>query len=95
MTDNDDVGIWELAPHCCRTCLGRILVCDDLFRCSGCGARSEWTPNAICVCGVTPRADGTVFRCTSNPNRTAAIPSEIVVGWFAPAPLPTPSEIAS
>jgi hypothetical protein len=65
--------------------LGRVLVADDLFRCSTCGARAEWTPHAICGCGIKPRADGTRFFCAENPHRQA-IPAEVVIAWAMPTP---------
>ena len=78
-----DGAAWRLTAHACSRCLGRIVVSDDLFACSSCGAVSEFAPDDICGCGLAPRRDGARYRCTPNPDRSA-MPAEIVIAWSAP-----------
>lgn len=47
---------WEIAPHLCRKCLGRVLTCTTatgtVSRCSNCGHEAEGDAESICCCGV-------------------------------------------
>lgn len=88
------VDAWQFAPHCCRACLGRVMQCQDIFRCADCGAEASGKSEAICGCGLLPgplaarmgHVGGTV-RCGPNPRRGPASPAEIVI-LFGDAPAP-------
>ena len=75
---------WEIEPHVCRSCGGRILsreVEDHTeYRCSNCGATATGhKPAVLCCCGL--KARGTVdvgVRCRRNEAPTPEVPAEIV-----------------
>jgi hypothetical protein len=88
--DDDEDGAeqpgatWELVPHCCRRCLGRVLArtTDDghrIARCSDCGLAAIGEPDVVCWCGITLGATRVRLRCERNPTPTEEFPAEIVV----------------
>lgn len=86
--------VWTLVDHACRTCFGRVVEADGLFRCTGCGAQASGSPESICGCGVLPGPmakrvgdAGARFRCGPNPRRGPDSPAEIVV-LFGDPPAP-------
>ena len=75
---------WQLEPHCCRVCFGRILsrpVGDSahrIYRCADCGVEKEATrANVLCACGVQLNARNAGIRCQPNERRTPEFPFEI------------------
>lgn len=81
---------WNLSPHICRRCLGRILEREGEYRCSGCGLSCGREPWDICGCGLrakTPIAKRSGFRCVPNPTPSPASPAEIVILFDAAAPV--------
>jgi len=83
----DNAG-FVFTGHACRSCLGRVLRCDETFRCSICEAESHGSPDAICGCGLRPtgiaRQGG--FRCAPNPARGPASPAAVVILFGDDAP---------
>lgn len=76
---------WELAPHCCRVCLARVLVRTTferkkVYRCSNCETEATGDgPQVLCCCGMKMRNGRDMgVRCTANPRRTPENPARIV-----------------
>ena len=79
--------MWELEPHVCKACFGRIVsrkigdVDDKLYQCSNCGAEAEGSgPSVLCACGVClPRKGGSPIKlglkCQQNTERGTDFPS--------------------
>jgi hypothetical protein len=82
---------WTLEPHCCLTCLGRVVSQAivgptgiggplRLYRCSCCGTEAVGGSAAvICACGF--RFNGRhhlAIRCQANPNKTPESSAEFV-----------------
>jgi len=77
---------WSLVLHACRTCGGRILEAEGLYRCSTCGAQCLNRPDGICGCGAFPFRSkqpgaplASPFRCGLNPNQGPQNPAEVVI----------------
>jgi len=77
---------YSLTDHCCRHCLGRVLVRYDTFICSVCEVESRGSPSGICACGMTsakgdglPAALRSAYRCGINPAPSVINPARIVV----------------
>lgn len=76
---------WEIEPHVCRQCGGRILSreVEDAteYRCSNCGATATGhRASVLCACGIKLR--GTVdagLRCRVNDKPTPELPGQVVV----------------
>jgi len=75
---------WELTPHACRFCFGRVLqrskrgeVVEVL--CAECHKMASGGPFAICCCGADCGALGQALECFSNPERSEANPQVIMV----------------
>ena len=72
---------FQLVPHACKYCGGRVLRSGDTFRCGGCAAVTMGEPHGICGCGILPgyRTGLRRFSCGVNPERGPKSPSEIVI----------------
>lgn len=77
---------FELTDHCCRHCLGRILVRYDVYVCSVCEVESRGSPHGVCACGMKAARDEALpsglrsaYRCGLNPDRSVVNPARIVV----------------
>lgn len=82
---------WELAPHICRVCFGRVVQRTTfdrrkVYRCSNCETEAEG-PGAqvLCCCGIKLRngRDAGV-RCIENPRRTPENPARVVAEQLSP-----------
>lgn len=89
--------LYQITEHACRHCMGRILRCDDVFRCADCGAEAKADHRrpvhsaAVCCCGLKEPVGSAVkqtFRCVANPNRTPENPAEITVAFGSLPTLP-------
>ncbi len=80
---------WELIPHCCTVCMGRLLRRylgggrrkKYEYRYACCGAthvryEDEGLP---CWCGKTAGTHGKIFECVINSNMRPELPNEILV----------------
>jgi hypothetical protein len=82
---NGERPLWQLAAHCCRSCLGRVLLGKStdgwrIYRCAQCGARGDGEDaSVICCCGIRLKtgADAGV-RCVVNDAPSPACPLEIL-----------------
>lgn len=90
MSEHLDDHIWQLTPHICRICFGRVLhaIVDykHFYRCSNCGAEREGKSEAvICMCGMKlgTKTDAGI-RCVSNKDRRPELPNEIVAEQAQP-----------
>jgi hypothetical protein len=88
---------WQLEPHCCRVCFGRIAsrkVPDGReFECTNCGARGVGNKaSVICACGIKIRkykGDGRTaavmvdagIRCHSNKRVSPEFPALFVASY--------------
>jgi hypothetical protein len=77
---------FTLTDHCCRHCMGRILVRNRIYMCSVCECEALGKVEAICACGMRsasqrdlPRDLRQAYRCGINPNRTIANSARIIV----------------
>jgi hypothetical protein len=77
---------YSMTDHCCRHCLGRILVRRNVYVCSVCEVESQGRPTGICACGMTAAKDAALpaglrnaYRCGINPDRSGINPARIVV----------------
>ena len=78
----DDDGAWGILPHACRTCLGRIVLRGDTFRCADCDATTAGAPDGICGCGLRLAAGPPrLLRCVPNPASMPACRAEIVIAF--------------
>lgn len=76
---------WILTEHCCRICLGRVLVRttfdhQKIYKCSNCETevQSEHV-TGLCCCGMKMRNNRDMgIRCQVNEGRTPENPSYIV-----------------
>lgn len=82
---------WELTPHVCRICLGRVLKREtvgggQVFRCSNCGVEREGADETvICTCGLKLKTKiDAGIRCTPNERKTPECVSEIVAQQVQP-----------
>ena len=81
---------WELTPHCCSQCLGRVLVRPangeaKIYRCADCGAtgigRQGLSHPPICMCGSRIGKKGIYdahIRCVANDDPGPERPWEII-----------------
>ena len=88
MTETDETT-FELLPHVCRRCLGRVIRRNDgICRCSDCGATGNGV-EAICGCGWRlPSDNGRAparFACIANPARSPSSPTLYVIAMIATA----------
>lgn len=75
---------WEIEPHVCRQCGGRVLSRDvedeTEYRCSNCGATARGRRvSVLCACGI--KARGVVdagIRCRLNDAPTPELPGQVV-----------------
>lgn len=76
---------YSMTDHCCKYCLGRVLVRYDTFVCSVCEVESHGSPTGICGCGMKASRDELpaglrgAYRCGINPDRSVINPARIVV----------------
>jgi hypothetical protein len=75
---------WQLAPHCCKRCFGRILTRSITgvvveARCAECGEHVQGPVDEICACGAECGDIGWVLRCVRNPSVTNENPHEILI----------------
>ena len=75
---------WELSPHACRFCFGRVLQRTKRGKvvevvCAECHKTAPGGPTAICCCGADCGALGQALECFSNPERSEANPQVIMV----------------
>lgn len=82
---------WELTPHICRVCFGRVLkhVAFDhrkTYKCSNCETEVIGSSaNCLCCCGISLRTQRDAgIRCVINNERTPENPSIIVAEQVAP-----------
>jgi hypothetical protein len=75
---------WQLAPHCCKSCFGRVLsrsvsgVVIEV-RCAECGEHAQGPVDEICACGADCGDVGYVLKCVRNPNVTKENPHEVLI----------------
>jgi ribosomal protein L37AE/L43A len=75
---------WQLAPHCCKFCFGRVLsrsvsgVVIEV-RCAECGEHAQGPAEEICACGADCGDIGFVLKCVRNPNVTKENPHEVLI----------------
>ena len=75
---------WQLAPHACRHCFGRVLsrsvsgVVIEV-RCAECGEHSQGPADEICACGADCGDIGFVLKCVRNTNVTKENPHEVLI----------------
>jgi hypothetical protein len=89
---NDD-RIFRVTDHCCRYCMGRVLISDAIVVCAQCGREESVSGGLgrvatarLCCCGLSDivgtrgagRAVRQPFRCVPNPARTEVNSAEIV-----------------
>jgi len=78
---------WNFAdPHCCRRCLGPILVQGARYLCAVCRAEAAGMPNAICGCGIRGEGPGSTrggFRCEANPAPHPGNPAAVLITFGA------------
>jgi hypothetical protein len=75
---------WQLAPHCCKKCFGRVLTRSIggvvvEARCAECGEHVQGPVDELCACGAECGDIGWVLRCVRNPNVTPENPHEILI----------------
>jgi hypothetical protein len=76
---------WDFTEHCCRRCLGPILVRGDIYICAICRAEAEGSPEDLCGCGI--RGAGLLgyrrggFRCIANPAPSPANPAAVLIAF--------------
>jgi hypothetical protein len=78
---------WNLEPHICRLCGGRILSCVEepaVARCADCSACGDTGVAAICACGAMDADAPLQIRCTFNAHPTPENPAEFVAIEAAP-----------
>jgi hypothetical protein len=74
---------FELLPHVCRHCAGRLLrrvdAAGPAIRCADCGHTVPGIdPTAVCFCGALPANFRTRIRCAPNDAKSPESPSEVV-----------------
>lgn len=79
---------WEITPHVCMACFGRVLQRalpasgggERMFRCADCGVEgSGATPAVICTCGFRVKGRATMgLKCAQNTQKTPEFPAEII-----------------
>lgn len=77
---------WELTPHVCRSCFGRVLRREEsedvgyVHLCANCGATGlDSSPRVICACGIRLKTGGNAgIRCQANANPSPEFPSLFV-----------------
>jgi hypothetical protein len=74
---------WRLAPHVCRSCLGRVLERAGTFRCSDCELQGGTAPEDICGCGLQvaepPVRRQGLFRCRPREACGSSVSAEVVI----------------
>jgi hypothetical protein len=75
---------WQLAPHACRFCFGRVLQRTAggvvvQVRCAECGAGAMGSVDQICACGAGCGDIGYVLKCVRNPQVTKENPHEVLI----------------
>lgn len=75
---------WHLTDHACRSCFGRVLARISRgivleVRCAECGSQALGDHTAICCCGAQAGSSGSVLECVRNPERSKALPQEVLV----------------
>lgn len=76
--------LWEIVDHACRHCSGRLVRSAKyegsvVHRCCECGASVDGDNENLCWCGAEVLGHGKIFECFPNPNKSPAIPQEILV----------------
>jgi hypothetical protein len=81
----DESVSWQLAPHCCGSCFGRVLRANSpdgrhVFRCAQCGVCAEGgEPSVICCCGIRLKTgEDAGVRCVVNKTPSTECPLEVV-----------------
>lgn len=75
-----DNNAWNIVPHVCKHCLGRVIEKGTIFRCSSCGATSPGNPKGICGCGIKVQGGkGERYHCRANPSISFENPSEYTI----------------
>lgn len=75
---------WQLAPHCCKFCFGRVLTRSAggvviETRCAECGEHAQGPVDEICACGADCGDIGYVLKCVRNPHVTKENPHEVLI----------------
>lgn len=83
--------LWELTPHCCAACMGRILSrpmpdlegiapTTRLYRCAECGIEKVGHSSAIiCACGFKVSGRKNLgLKCEPNTGKSPEFPAEII-----------------
>jgi hypothetical protein len=83
--------LWQLMPHACVHCLGRVLRLlrqkEEVgpvrpapeYRCAVCGAAWTGAVEQGCACGIQLSGRDANLRCVGNAKQTSMMPAEIVV----------------
>lgn len=82
-SSGEPTRLYELIPHCCSHCGGRLLRYRDAavveVRCAECGESRNGEPEGLCCCGVMTADQRHPFRCELNTSRRPGHMNEVIV----------------
>ena len=76
--------LWKFTDHCCRVCLGRVLVADNAdgtqtAKCSICELEADGDHKSICACGLKLKSGKSAgLKCKRQEMPTAEMPARVV-----------------
>lgn len=79
-----DRRTWKFTDHCCRLCLGRVLVSDNAdgtqtAKCSICETEVEGGHRELCACGLKLKSGKSAgLKCQRQANPTSELPARVV-----------------
>ncbi|MGO8915408.1 MAG: hypothetical protein ACLQJR_05820 [Stellaceae bacterium] len=80
---------WQLLPHVCRQCFGRLLkrLMPDgaiITRCADCGVETNGSHQSLCACGIDTGVARVKLRCIKNRTPSPEAPAEFVAEEATP-----------